>query len=368
MAQIFTNRSEKFTDFFWGITIPLVLTLPFWFISIDLWFEGLFYNVADHGWPFAKQGLLEFLYSNGKWPLIVMIVLSIFALLYSIFKESYHKFRMPALFLLLAVTFGPGYVVNGTLKEYMGRPRPRDVVEFDGRDQYRYPLQPGMAGKGQSFPSGHATLGFAFFALSFALRPLNRKWAKRTFWLALSFGLLMGLGRNIQGGHFLSDVIWSGAVTWLSCAFLYHYYLFPKNGGLTVPMRWILLAVFVLVATVQILFFKVFFYEYEYRAVQNSREQIQLVIDKNMRLTTVYKKGEPYLHIATGGQYFGMADCRLTEKIVRDSTGTRVDYRLENLSLISNVTTRISIDTSYFRMDKISDYGYLFVQKFAPKE
>jgi membrane-associated PAP2 superfamily phosphatase len=40
----------------------------------------------------------------------------------------------------------------------------------------------------------------------------------------LFYGALMGLTRMIQGGHFLTDVIWAGCLVYLTGLFL--YYLF----------------------------------------------------------------------------------------------------------------------------------------------
>jgi lipid A 4'-phosphatase len=45
----------------------------------------------------------------------------------------------------------------------------------------------------------------------------------------------MGLGRMVQGGHFLTDVLWAGAITYLAGLVLYYIFRFdschPRAGG-----------------------------------------------------------------------------------------------------------------------------------------
>jgi lipid A 4'-phosphatase len=60
-----------------------------------------------------------------------------------------------------------------------------------------------------SFPSGHAALGF--WTLSLALLA-PRRHRRSAVGAALAFGLFMGVVRIAQGGHFLSDVAYSGLI------------------------------------------------------------------------------------------------------------------------------------------------------------
>ena len=76
--------------------------------------------------------------------------------------------------------------------------------------------------RGQSFPSGHASTGFYFFALYFVMRNRSRRAAWLWLAFALAFGSLMGLARMIQGKHFLSDVAWSAGFVYLTAAGLYY--------------------------------------------------------------------------------------------------------------------------------------------------
>lgn len=112
--------------------------------------------------------------------------------------------RLQAFFLLIALVVGPGLVVNYVFKENWGRARPREVLEFGGANQYTAPLTMSKECEGNcSFVSGHASGAFFIMSLSWVLR--RRRW----FWLGLSLGSLVGVGRVLQGGHFVSDVVFA---------------------------------------------------------------------------------------------------------------------------------------------------------------
>ncbi|MCC2624501.1 MAG: hypothetical protein K0R14_374 [Burkholderiales bacterium] len=109
----------------------------------------------------------------------------------------------------LALILGPGLVVNVIFKEHWGRPRPYQVLR-DGK-QYAPFWQPHFPEKdNNSFPGGHASIGFFLGIPWLALR--RRKMAV-TF--SLLGGTLIGSVRILQGGHYFSDVIFSGIFVWL---------------------------------------------------------------------------------------------------------------------------------------------------------
>lgn len=65
-----------------------------------------------------------------------------------------------------------------------------------------------------SFPSGHASVAFFLMGLGFVVSP-NRSWLRRGFFVGgIAYGLAMGFTRVLQGGHFISDVLWAGAIVY----------------------------------------------------------------------------------------------------------------------------------------------------------
>ncbi len=106
----------------------------------------------------------------------------------------------------LVLVIGPGLVVNGVFKDHWGRARPHQVLEFGGAAAFTPAwVASDQCRKNCSFVCGDASMGFALLALGFFGR-------HRRTWIAagLAAGGLLGLMRLSQGGHFLSDVVFSG--------------------------------------------------------------------------------------------------------------------------------------------------------------
>ncbi len=123
-----------------------------------------------------------------------------------------------AFFVVLSLALIQGLVIDLYLKNGFGRARPRDMEAFGGALAFTpFYLVSDACQKNCSFVSGHAGMAFSFMALAF----LPQKRSQRLWILgaAIAFGLLTGWMRVIQGGHFLSDVLFSGMVvfglTWL---------------------------------------------------------------------------------------------------------------------------------------------------------
>lgn len=74
---------------------------------------------------------------------------------------------------------------------------------------------------GACFPAGHPSGGFALMAFYFAFRQIKPQFAIGMLWLGLVFGLAMGFSQVMRGAHFLSHVLWSGWVVWVSLVVLY---------------------------------------------------------------------------------------------------------------------------------------------------
>ncbi|MBC6417101.1 MAG: phosphatase PAP2 family protein, partial [Rhodospirillales bacterium] len=94
-----------------------------------------------------------------------------------------------------------------------GRARPRELEIFGGSFPFTpFYLVSEACRSNCSFVSGHAGMAFSTFALSFL--PRDRSLRLWLFSASLAFGLLTGWMRVIQGGHFLSDVLFSGLVVY----------------------------------------------------------------------------------------------------------------------------------------------------------
>jgi lipid A 4'-phosphatase len=187
------------------------------FPRVDLWFSGLFWN-PETGFFLGETWYVSLLYE-----LVPVIVIGTALLLLVLFirnlirKDALGPFSNRALlFVLLAFVVGPGLVVNVVFKDQWGRARPRDVVEFGGERQFTPAVViSDQCERNCSFTAGHPSAVFALVAFAF----LATRRRKAAIAAAIMAGSLVGLGRILQGGHFLSDVIFSGvfvvAIAWL---------------------------------------------------------------------------------------------------------------------------------------------------------
>jgi lipid A 4'-phosphatase len=133
-------------------------------------------------------------------------------------------------YLLLVLILGAGVVVNLALKNGIGRARPRNVTEFGGRQAFTPAFVVSNAcPRNGSFSSGDAAGAFFAFALVFAL---GRR--RTLLWPAVAFGGLVSFARIASGAHFLSDVVVSFFVMWITADAL-HFYLLAPERAVVVP-------------------------------------------------------------------------------------------------------------------------------------
>lgn len=127
-----------------------------------------------------------------------------------------------------AMLFIVAGLVNGVLKDQWGRARPVAVVQFGGERAFTPAWQPAsQCPRNCSFVSGHAATGFALIAVGLAgTSATRRRWRN----IGLACGLVIGLARISQGGHFASDVIVGGFLVWVGACVLRLVWLRIKLG------------------------------------------------------------------------------------------------------------------------------------------
>jgi membrane-associated PAP2 superfamily phosphatase len=100
---------------------------------------------------------------------------------------------------------------------------PWDLADYGGRFPWVPHWMPGAGdgGPARCFPSGHATVGYAFFAGYFAWRVRDRRHARRWLVAALVIGSVAGATQVLRGAHFASHVGWTAWLCWSVTALLY---------------------------------------------------------------------------------------------------------------------------------------------------
>lgn len=197
-------------------------TVLFWVTPLDLAAAGLF-REGCCAWPLADRPFWRFVYRYGVFAGVALAAAALVTLTLTYwYPRALHAWRRPALFLVLVVAIGPGLLVNALFKDNFGRPRPREVVELGGQERFLPVWVPGSDRQAKSFPCGHCSMGF-YLATPWLALKRRRRWAARAFLAAgVGFGAVLGVARMMAGGHFLSDVVWSGGMVWLTAIALYH--------------------------------------------------------------------------------------------------------------------------------------------------
>jgi lipid A 4'-phosphatase len=118
-----------------------------------------------------------------------------------------------AVLLVTTLVLAPGLLTNVVLKEHWGRPRPIDVREFAGGQAFVAWWDPrGSCLHNCSFVAGEGSGAFWTFAPA-ALAPAPLR--PLAYVTAFGFGAATGSLRIAFGGHFFSDVVFSGVFTFL---------------------------------------------------------------------------------------------------------------------------------------------------------
>ena len=191
--------------------------------DLDRRISSMFYTDAS-GWFLNGTPPWSWLYQYGTIPGVALTAVSLVVFVAGVVRRRYRPWRRYALLICLTAVIGGGLIVNSVLKPFWGRPRPGQITEFGGQWEYRSPLQPGIPGKGQSFPCGHCTMGYIFVTLFFL-----RRHSPKLAWVGGSFGMcygaLVSAGRVVDGGHFPTDTVWSLGILLLVAGGLYFFIL-----------------------------------------------------------------------------------------------------------------------------------------------
>lgn len=194
--------------------------------ELDLIVARDFYHPEIRFQAGRDMWLFKGLYLGVPWITKCVIVISLGILLMGWLKPRIDRLpHWPTLvgkqviYVLLALALGPGLVVNAALKDHWGRARPSQLVEFGGDKRFSPAWHfSDQCEQNCSFTSGHAAIGFFPLAMAWLFKGRRRM---QILTGGVAFGLLVGLARMAQGGHFLSDVVFSGWIIYFTSLFAY---------------------------------------------------------------------------------------------------------------------------------------------------
>lgn len=193
------------------------------FPELDRWAIAPFFEQGS-GFMYSTHPIVVFIYYAVPW-LVGIFTIGV-AAIYAAGKLT----RKDMAFLLLVMAMGPGLMVNLVLKDHWGRARPYHV-EHAQTKQFSPPWVMASQCEGNcSFPSGHASVGFALLSIGLIARRYAALWMGG----GVMLGSLIGISRMAQGSHYMSDVLFAGLVVSI-VALVLHALLYTngwRQGGL----------------------------------------------------------------------------------------------------------------------------------------
>lgn len=302
------------------------------------WREG-------ESWPHGDDFPWSLLYHVGTYPALLAVLAALAVLLMGFRRPAFARFRRQSVYLVLVMAFGPGVIANTLLKDHWGRPRPREVQALGGLHPYEPILTMDPLSPGKSFPCGHATMGFFFFAAYFLLRTRHPAAARWSLVGALGFGVAIGWARVVQGGHFPSDVLWAAGVLWFVCAILAHWLKVNKLTEIQPdfrPLSWPKLsAACLLVPALVFLVLLATPIDRKDRFVPEN----PLSVPADLRLQiplgeTILEQGDDW-EIAASSHGFGLPGGGI-KSVWKEETGSSGIHRFEVKQRVSGLTTELN--------------------------
>ena len=209
------------------ITICLLggLALLRYLDMVDLAVASYFYSEHCRCFPANDLAGVRWLDQTIRWagrlaiPILIVWILrcKYLAMLTKSNEQVYRQKIRALLFMIVLGMLTPVIFIHEVLKGEIGRARPRHVEQFSGTNSFTTAWVKSKACRGDcSFTSGHVAFG-AWLMAGWYLGGRQR-------WLFLSLGAavtcLIGWLRMAQGAHFLTDVIGSVLLVWLTAHLL----------------------------------------------------------------------------------------------------------------------------------------------------
>jgi len=218
------NRTGLFIALILAVVVGVVFGI---YPDLDIRISGMFYDATTRIFPMSKRAGAEFARTAAMWVAWLLVLPAMIAFVIKMIwpVKPLMMSGRSTVFLVVTMLLSAVVVSNIVFKGYWGRPRPVAVTQFNGKLDFMPWWDPrGACPKNCSFFSGEGATAFWTYAPA-ALAPPT--WRPLAYVAATAFGVATGGWRIIFGGHFFTDVLFSGVasflIVWLTYAFIYRW-------------------------------------------------------------------------------------------------------------------------------------------------
>ena len=219
--SFFALRSIALATLF---TSTLFIMLP----KIDLATAQLFHT-ADNGFIWRNTELHRIVDTWVRPGLKHLVIVALALAAVSLASRGRLLSWKPRQIAVVSLNFalGPGLLVNGLLKNMIGRARPKQIEGLGGNKIFSAAFEPaGQCERNCAFVSGDVAFVAATLSLVLLL-PTSRQPAALCLWFAAT--IATGLYRMATGAHFLSDVVLAALFSTLLTLTLFRLCLASPN-------------------------------------------------------------------------------------------------------------------------------------------
>jgi len=211
------SATQQIAWVFLGLTL---VTVFLEFSGLDHWLPSIVFDQKRGRFPLSGNSFLKTFDDYALYPAVAMIVGYVVGGMIACLRNRNLSSLRGGLLMVVILAVGPGLLVNGT-KRISGRPRPIQVDSYGGQYAH-HPIwrQGPELYHCRSFPSGHASMRFYLMAPMFlCVASGSRKKRLGFLFAGLLWGSVIGLSRFVQGSHYLTDIMWSGGLVYMTGVF-----------------------------------------------------------------------------------------------------------------------------------------------------
>jgi lipid A 4'-phosphatase len=201
------------------------MTLSAFFVllpGVDLAVTQAFFD-AEQGFVAASDPALRALRKSSTWVMGLVLLALIVVAVRGVWTRR--REARKALFLIAGLALASGLVVNGLFKASWGRARPIQIEAFGGEAEFtRAWAIADQCASNCSFVSGEASSAAWIAAAAVVMTP--QPWRAILIPGAFAYAAALSFNRLLFGGHFLSDIVLSWALTALVLCLLHRLMLY----------------------------------------------------------------------------------------------------------------------------------------------